>query len=477
MAVNSSSIVSSLGAGSGIDIKNLAQSLVEAERKPFKDRIDEKVSKSEAKISGYGAILSYLKPLKESFTKLKDASGLGALALSNSQSSAFTATAGSNAIPGSYTVNVLSLASAQRSRSVAFDSDTQLLDPNNQPFNLQLSVGGAAASTIQVSPPTPQGMVDAITADSSANAAGIKAQLVRINTNGQAQYVVELQGRMGADQAFSLAIDPASYQALVNPPATPPVMQQSFLREASDARVMIEDRLLTSASNTLSDGASKLSLDLSGLTTAPAKVGLTRDVQAAKESIKSLVASYNDFQEALKALSDRQSEVETLGGSLAGDRLLQSIRTQMRTVLQLSDSSNTDIKALSGLGITVGLDGRMAIKSEKTLESKLNSSYGDVLKLFTSSTASKSKQGLVGDALDVINGYMPEYGKGQIQQRIDSNAKDVTRYKDQLTQLEARLAKSLERYMNEFSIMESMVGNSNSVRAGLKNSLGFNSNQ
>jgi flagellar hook-associated protein 2 len=320
-------------------------------------------------------------------------------------------------------------------------------------------------------------MVDAITADSSANAAGIKAQLVRINTNGQAQYVVELQGRMGADQAFSLAIDPASYQALVNPPATPPVMQQSFLREASDARVMIEDRLLTSASNTLSDGASKLSLDLSGLTTAPAKVGLTRDVQAAKESIKSLVASYNDFQEALKALSDRQSEVETLGGSLAGDRLLQSIRTQMRTVLQLSDSSNTDIKALSGLGITVGLDGRMAIKSEKTLESKLNSSYGDVLKLFTSSTASKSKQGLVGDALDVINGYMPEYGKGQIQQRIDSNAKDVTRYKDQLTQLEARLAKSLERYMNEFSIMESMVGNSNSVRAGLKNSLGFNSNQ
>jgi flagellar hook-associated protein 2 len=42
-----SSIVSTLGAGSGIDVKALAEGLVDAERKPLKDRIEAKISKTE----------------------------------------------------------------------------------------------------------------------------------------------------------------------------------------------------------------------------------------------------------------------------------------------------------------------------------------------------------------------------------------------------------------------------------------------
>ncbi len=45
-------IVSTLGAGSGIDITSLANQLVEAERAPRKDRIDGKINKTEARISG-----------------------------------------------------------------------------------------------------------------------------------------------------------------------------------------------------------------------------------------------------------------------------------------------------------------------------------------------------------------------------------------------------------------------------------------
>ena len=48
-----SSIVNTLGAGSGIDVKSLAQSLVDAEKTPKKERIDAKIAKSEAKITGY----------------------------------------------------------------------------------------------------------------------------------------------------------------------------------------------------------------------------------------------------------------------------------------------------------------------------------------------------------------------------------------------------------------------------------------
>lgn len=475
MAINSSSIVSSLGAGSGIDIKSLAESLIEAERKPFKDRIDQKVEKSEAKISGYGAILSYLRPLRASMEKLANPESFGSLAASSSQPAALTAVAQSGASVGSHSVSVLGLASAQVSRSAGFDSTAQSI--GDGPFKLQLNQGSGQPRLIDVSSATPQAIVDAVNQDATANSTGISAQLVRINTKGISQYVIELQGQQGIDQAFTLAIDPSTYLSSETPPAQPPVLQKNFLAEAANARLMVDGQLITRPTNSITGAISNVTLELNSVTSSPAKLNLTRDVQAAKDNINSLVSTYNDFVEALKELGNSKSEVETLGGSLVGDGLLQTVRNQIRSALQLSDRDNASVNAISSLGISVGLDGRMTIKSDRVLTQKLTENFDQVVRLFTSSPASTSKKGLAGDTLAAIDVLMPKYGKGRIQNQIDASTKEVTRYKDQLTQLEARLAKSLERYMSQFSIMQSMVGDSNNVRAGLKNSLGFNSNQ
>ena len=49
----STNTISALGAGSGVDVKTLAQSLVDAEKSPRKAAIDGKIKKSEGGISGY----------------------------------------------------------------------------------------------------------------------------------------------------------------------------------------------------------------------------------------------------------------------------------------------------------------------------------------------------------------------------------------------------------------------------------------
>jgi flagellar hook-associated protein 2 len=55
---------------------------------------------------------------------------------------------------------------------------------------------------------------------------------------------------------------------------------------------------------------------------------------------------------------------------------------------------------------------------------------------------------------------------------IDTQSKSVTtqiaKYKKDLSALEDRMDKLLTRYMSQFSAMESIVGNSNSTREGLK---------
>jgi flagellar hook-associated protein 2 len=69
----STNLISALGAGSGVDVKALAESLVEAERAPRKERIDAKITQTEAKISGYGALKSALLDLQTAFKTVNDA--------------------------------------------------------------------------------------------------------------------------------------------------------------------------------------------------------------------------------------------------------------------------------------------------------------------------------------------------------------------------------------------------------------------
>ena len=95
-------IVNLLGAGSGMDVKALAQSLVDAEKQPRADAINKKIDKANARISGYSALRYGLDQLKTAFSALNNKSDFNAVTLSNNKTSYFTATADSNATAGNH---------------------------------------------------------------------------------------------------------------------------------------------------------------------------------------------------------------------------------------------------------------------------------------------------------------------------------------------------------------------------------------
>ena len=101
----------SLGAGSGVDTKSLAKSLVEAEQVPRQQAIEAKIKTSESKISGLGAMSMILSTLKTEFEKLNETSDFNSFATYNSAESTFSVSTTSAADPVSHTVEVLSLAS------------------------------------------------------------------------------------------------------------------------------------------------------------------------------------------------------------------------------------------------------------------------------------------------------------------------------------------------------------------------------
>ena len=87
-----STIVNSLGAGSGIDITGLVNGLVEAERAPADQRLDNQQQELEADISAYGTFKSSLSEFESVIEPLSSADTYNARSVSFSDTDALTLT-------------------------------------------------------------------------------------------------------------------------------------------------------------------------------------------------------------------------------------------------------------------------------------------------------------------------------------------------------------------------------------------------
>ena len=538
MATNS--IVQTLGAGSGIDIKSLAQNLVDAEKKPQKERIEAKIAQSEAKITGYGAVKFALGELKNAFAKINDASDFNSIQPNNSQPTAFGVTARSTAQAGSHSIKVIDIASAQRTASGVFpQKDTQLSAPG-QAFKFQISVGGGLPEEIDVNPaPTepagsvrPPATLEAV--ESAVNRAraklGVTAQL--INTGNGHQIV--LSGQTGIANRFSftttsvlpdfvkdavsievtaeeattsvhaifgtgessktvalvkndvgkwvlpngIAMPPGDdVQVIGQKPALTPFFNQQ-LQSASDASFEINGLTVTRGSNTVNDVINGVTLDLFTRTTGAARLDLTRDTAGIKDNMKGLVTAYNYFEDSLKILGDKSSEVEDFGGALAGESLLQTVRTQVRQFITEPPPvpQNTisplgkNIKAARDVGLSIDRFGKLTLDEGK-LDKALQNNFDEVSILFSAGTNNKSTfnpafAGVAGHAINSIDKML--LSTGLIDTKTKNATTQIAKLKEDLDKLDKRMEMLMTRYMSQFSVMESIVGNSNSMREGLK---------
>jgi flagellar hook-associated protein 2 len=466
-----SSIVSTLGAGSGIDVKSLAQSLVDAEKTPRKERIDAKIAQTEAKITGHGAIKFALSELKNAFGKLNDASDFTSIKSNNTQPSAFGVTTSSEAASGSFSIDVLQTARAQRSVSGSFLArdtplNTNKPSPGGNPFSLRLTVGGVDKGSIPVTTATPAGMVSAIN-DAKL---GVTAQLINTGSG----FTVVLTGETGANQSFTMSSDDGTVASPGTPVAVADVdFGSTPLQTAANARLMVNGLEVTRTSNTITDVIDGVTLDLYANTTGAARLDLNRDTAGIKDNVKGLVKAYNDFEETLKILGDKSSEVEDFGGALAGESLLRSVRSQVRALISNTSSTpGTTIKAARDVGLSFDRFGKLTLDEGK-LETALTDNFTEVSTMFSAGTNNQSlfsplPAGLAGSAVNSIEKMLLSTGL------IDSNTRSATaqiaKYKEDLAVLEERMEKLMTRYMSQFSVMESIVGSSNSMRESLKGS-------
>jgi flagellar hook-associated protein 2 len=480
MAVSSTNFVSALGTGSGVDIKALAQSLVDAERKPKEELIQVSIDKSKNKVAGYTATQLAVTELQKAFDALKSESDFRSFKLTNSQPSAFTANVAGAAQAGGYAIAVTQVAQGQRSVSAAFSSGQAL---HAGAFNISICVGAGATSTVAVNTPTPEGLVSAI------NAAKLTVTASIVNTGDPATPTrVVLTGPTGAANSFTVTSTASTSLGFVTPVNAQTVQLPE--RAAANAMFSVDGIAMQRTSNQVSDAMPGLTLNLSAPTTGAATLSLGQDTAPVKVKIKAIVTAYNDLQEILDAALNKDSKVESIGGSLVGDSTIRNIRSHVRDIVMPSVASSGGVSHLRDLGLFIDTDGRMKFSSfvaatstsaaqrrvgdESDLDKALATQFSDVVTLFTGSAgdgfAKTASDRLSGSGQYVDSVASPSSPKKLLLSLVQGASKRITNDNNRMADLQRRMETLLERYTKQFAIMDTLVGESRSTRSSVENS-------
>jgi flagellar hook-associated protein 2 len=462
MAVDTN-LITALGAGSGVDVKALAKSLVEAERAPKQQAIQSKIDKSQAKISGYSAMMAALDIFKQQVDGLDSVTDFAAVDIRNSNPLAVQLSTNSLASPGAHTISITSLAQAQRSVGDGFNNVTAQVNGGNA-FTLSLTVAGEITDIeISAANTNASAVVNAI----NQAGAGVSAQLLDTGVEGAAdRYKIVLTGQTGASNSFTVNTDAADTSGLN---FTTPAGQ-----EAADAAVTVNGVAISRETNTIDDVIPGMTFELLGPTTGAVAVQLNRDSSGVKEKVQSLVTAYNNMVSDFGILTGPASDDEgdIYSGSLRGDSTVRSVLSQIRQVFFGESQTKGDaIASLRDMGVSVDKDGVVTL-DEATLDEALANNFEEVVSALAGRTTAEVdgesviRQGLGAEMASRLRALMGP--SGLIVSQSGSAESQVSRYEGQLETLETRMEGILERYTKQFAAMESIVGRLTSMRENLK---------
>ena len=453
-----------LGAGSDIDSKSLVESLVAAERAPKEAALNAKVDKADLKISAYGQVLSSLSSLSTTFSGLNDADDFNDYtlnvsgALTSAGSTAYSVSGTADVTAGLTELGVTSVATKDRWVSDRGYAATTTSINGGSTITLGITIG-STTTNVTVATATPQGIVDAVNA---ANL-GIDASLVNTGASSD-PYKILFEGQLGAANAFTVTDDATSGTVL---------NMTSRLSTASNAELVVNGVAVERSTNTINDVVTGMTLSLAGATASTSVISVARDLTGAESRIRALVDAYNVMEASFDNLTDPESTAE-LGGIFSGDTSFRVIRDRVKSLfLDQSSTATSNLSYLNDIGITFTRSGTLEIDDDR-LTAALNNNFSDVVSIFSADTNNQTNfgeanRGIAGDAIVTLNDMMAQDGTIVTQTTALSNRGDE--YREDLADLDRRMTQIYNRYLGQFTAMETAIDEMNSLRDYLKNQL------
>jgi flagellar hook-associated protein 2 len=373
-----SSSSSGAAGGSVINVSSLVSQLVAATQAPQQSLITSQTQAVTTQISSVGTLKSALSTFQSSLAALDTLSAFGTETATSSDPTAFTASANSSATLGSYSVSVTQLAQAQQLVSQAFAGGSSAVVGTG---TLKLTLGSSSFSvTVSGSNDTVAGIAAAI--NSATGNPGIEASVVTGTGGAHLVLTSSLTGASNTIQVAETDSGTGLSSLTYGSGNTANYTQQTA---PQDAAFSIAGVAYTSASNTVTDALSGVTLNLLATTSTAGTLSVATDNTAVEGNIQSLVSAYNTLQGTFTSLGSYDATTNT-AGPMMGDALLTGLQSQIRSTLySIVDTGSATYNSLASIGITTNADGTLSVNST-TLSAALSSDFSAVSQLFSGSS-------------------------------------------------------------------------------------------
>lgn len=311
------------------------------------------------------------------------------------------------------------------------------------------AVNSPVVTSISISTDTPAGVVEAINAANK----GVTASLVDTGTGGN-NFRIVLSGDTGLAGTFAVTSSISNDLGFGDADKT--------LQTAQDSVINFEGLTITRSSNAITDVVAGTTIALNDVTSSAVRLNVVSDTSTLKTGLKDVVIVYNSINAALSNMgSIKEDSTEALNGALADDgSLISYIKNNIRSaVFNNSSTTSGNVNALRDLGISINRGGDMTFDETK-YDGLVLTNFDDISKMLTAGTSNQGKydtasKGLSQDIANVLEGFTDK--DGIVTTRSTNATSLLEDHKEELTKLETRMTAVYQRYLSQFTAMESMM--------------------
>lgn len=509
------------GLATGMDIDQMVKDLMQAQRMKS-DRIKQKRQQVEWQRTDFRTLNSSLRTLRDTAFNMKlQGPYLTKKAVSSSET-VLTATAGTSAATGSYTVNVDWLATGVSKGSQAGLSEEANADGTVKTLAAQFGISGTRTFTLEGKledgvPKTKTFTIDTNTYTINTLATEINNANLGITASYDSaanRFYLTTTG-VGSDYGIKVVNDADYFMSDATGAGTGAL---KLLLQNNGARISGQDAQydfgdvnnISSKTNTFTVNGITLTLKAAGAST----VTISRDTDAMYNSIKSFVDQYNTTidlingelseerydgympltDEEREELSDKQEEdweEKAKSGMLRNDSYLSGLVSKMRSAIGsvvsgvspvTMDGKTVYHNSLASIGITTGdysEKGRLYLKNDGAdLKAAIEADPDGVMKLFNNDSGVTGEKGLAVRLYDEVERGVDDIiekagAESTFSLRDDSTlGKKLYDLDKQIDTWEERLIEIEDRYWRQFTAMEKAINQLNSQSAWLAQQFG-----
>ena len=363
--------LSALNVGSGLNVTQIVDALIDAERVPRETQINKQIDERNVSISALGEVKTEVKTFKDNLEFLETTNTNGLVVGSSDEAVGIEANGKIAVQPFSHSFEVTQLATKHTLAFSGFADTTSTTGVTD----LTIDFGSWAAgptftprsgnTTVNLSIPTgTDSLADLSNVINNADI-GISANVIRV---GDGNFALTLVGEEGEENQIRITAENTGVRvdALSYDPETNSADSSNQIIAGTDAEMYIDGVFVSRDNNTVDDLINGVSISLNKVSTNVATVSAQYDKSVAQETLRLFVEEMNFMLKKLNEVTYRGTAGSDDSGPLAGDPLMRSYLNTLKsmTVKPIKGFQSEPVY-LSNFGVMTERDGTLSINATR----------------------------------------------------------------------------------------------------------------